>query len=114
MVYILNANRQQHFLIWRYGLNMKLPASLILLIGRRIFDGADAEQLAVRFAVSLDTINQTWLESRECLSRHFAEQEETDYRLLTDNDLKGRAAPLPTVLQLVRRPNAGHRHERVC
>lgn len=65
-----------------------LPASLVFLIGRQIFDGADAEQLAQKHGLSIDAINQAWLECREHLSRYFADHEKIGYQLLTDNDLQ--------------------------
>jgi len=71
-------------------MNSKPPASLVFLIGRQIFDGVDAEQLAQKHGLSVDAVNQAWLECREHLSRYFADHEKIDYQLLTDNDLQAR------------------------
>ena len=67
-----------------------LRPSLMLLIGRQIFDGAAPEALAEKHGVSATDVNQAWFDCRERLSRHFAEKEGFEYRLLNDNELQAR------------------------
>ena len=55
-----------------------------------MFDGAAPEALAKKHGVSVTDVNQAWFDCREKLSRHFAEKERFEYRLLNDNELQAR------------------------
>ena len=67
-----------------------LSDSLVFLIGRRLFDGADPVSLAGRHSLSVEAVNQAGDICRERLSRHFAQLDGHEYRLLSNDDLGDR------------------------
>lgn len=74
------------------------PDSLILLIGRLIFDGASPESVAEKLAIASSDVDRAWFICRERLSAHVAKVEKREYRLLNDNELQARALATVTLL----------------
>lgn len=67
-----------------------ISISLSLKIGLGVLDGGSYEWLAKTYAVSEEDVEQSWHLCREALSRHFANAEGHEFKLLSDNELRER------------------------
>ncbi len=68
-----------------------IPVCEQLRLGRLIFGGAAASELADRYALPIETMEQSWHFCQRALSEHFAASDENEFRLLSEEELRGRA-----------------------